>query len=398
MTTSDMIRQVCRESHVSLSELARRIGQSPQNFSKKLQRETLTLEELNLIGEALRISFEQSFVFSSGRRISTGVVKSDAPLSDSIGGITAFPYDHPLRKALTGDYNMVIYVDGPTGHCTFYALPEEVRNCFGKILDRNPGIGIVSSLLIENYVAPEDRHCLSTVLEMRNLMGAFRHTPNVSKIFRCVHENTEKYYELRVVKIGDDEKVQGAVIGVLDRDEMIREKVKSDALNSRLLSVTDSLASACSFVVSVNMKSDSAWICRTSMFIRETYGNIEWTEVPFRNVVLPIFFKDVHPDDLERIKDALQADTVRLSLTGAHDYSEHFRYNFNDRYYYAEMRVSRYGDGSDPDSFVLSFLNRDHDVRAAHDRRDELIDAVVAEVPENERQTVLERIRTKFSD
>lgn len=40
-----MIRQLCEQMNMSVSELARRLGQSPQNFGKKLKRETITLEE-----------------------------------------------------------------------------------------------------------------------------------------------------------------------------------------------------------------------------------------------------------------------------------------------------------------------------------------------------------------
>lgn len=72
MTTSDLVKQLCKEKNISLSELARRLGQSRQNFSKKLNRETLTLEELRLIAEVLDVKFEQSFILSDGTEISTG--------------------------------------------------------------------------------------------------------------------------------------------------------------------------------------------------------------------------------------------------------------------------------------------------------------------------------------
>ncbi len=39
MTTSDIIRKLCNEMIISISELALRIGQSSQNFNKKLLRE-----------------------------------------------------------------------------------------------------------------------------------------------------------------------------------------------------------------------------------------------------------------------------------------------------------------------------------------------------------------------
>lgn len=64
MTTSDMIRELCEKMNISISELARRIGQSPQNFNKKLQRETVKAEEMMEIANVLGIVFEQRFVIT----------------------------------------------------------------------------------------------------------------------------------------------------------------------------------------------------------------------------------------------------------------------------------------------------------------------------------------------
>ena len=46
MTTSDMIRKLCEKQNISLADLCRRIGQTPQNFNKKLQRGTISFEEM----------------------------------------------------------------------------------------------------------------------------------------------------------------------------------------------------------------------------------------------------------------------------------------------------------------------------------------------------------------
>lgn len=46
MKTSDMIKKLCNKKNISVSELARRIGQSPQNFGKKMKRDTVTLSEM----------------------------------------------------------------------------------------------------------------------------------------------------------------------------------------------------------------------------------------------------------------------------------------------------------------------------------------------------------------
>ena len=70
MNTSDLIRELCKKKGISISELARRLGQTPQNFTKKLQRETVSTDELIQIGNELGIKFEQSFTLEDGEKIS----------------------------------------------------------------------------------------------------------------------------------------------------------------------------------------------------------------------------------------------------------------------------------------------------------------------------------------
>lgn len=69
MTTSDMIRELCEKKNISLAELARRIGQSPQNFNKKLKRGTVSFEEMMAIAEALNVEYEQAFILPNGKKI-----------------------------------------------------------------------------------------------------------------------------------------------------------------------------------------------------------------------------------------------------------------------------------------------------------------------------------------
>lgn len=53
-----------------MAELARRLGQTPQNFTKKLKRETVSTEELMSIGDLLGVKFEQSYTLENGEKIS----------------------------------------------------------------------------------------------------------------------------------------------------------------------------------------------------------------------------------------------------------------------------------------------------------------------------------------
>ena len=69
MTISDMIRELCGRMNISLAEPCRRIGQTPQNFNKKLQRGTVSVEEMTVIADILSIKFEQSFTLTNGYKI-----------------------------------------------------------------------------------------------------------------------------------------------------------------------------------------------------------------------------------------------------------------------------------------------------------------------------------------
>ena len=69
MTTSDIVRELCKKQNISLAEVARRIGQSPQNFNKKLKRNTLTYAELSAIADVLGVNFELAFTLPDGEKI-----------------------------------------------------------------------------------------------------------------------------------------------------------------------------------------------------------------------------------------------------------------------------------------------------------------------------------------
>ena len=75
MTTSDMIRELCEKKNISLAELARRIGQSPQNFNKKLKRGTVSFEEMMEIAETMNVCYKQELLMLDGTKIEMGTIK-----------------------------------------------------------------------------------------------------------------------------------------------------------------------------------------------------------------------------------------------------------------------------------------------------------------------------------
>lgn len=58
MTMAEMIEGLCEQMSINISELTIRIGQTPQNFNKKLKWEIVTLDELKAIVDMLGVRFE----------------------------------------------------------------------------------------------------------------------------------------------------------------------------------------------------------------------------------------------------------------------------------------------------------------------------------------------------
>lgn len=67
--TSEQLKILCVKLNISVSELARRCGKSPQSFSQKMKREGFTPEELKDVANAVGCKYESSFVLPSGERI-----------------------------------------------------------------------------------------------------------------------------------------------------------------------------------------------------------------------------------------------------------------------------------------------------------------------------------------
>lgn len=69
MTISEQIKVLCARSNISMAELARRMGRSPQALNAKLKRESFTIEELDIIADAVNAKFLRSFELSTGDKI-----------------------------------------------------------------------------------------------------------------------------------------------------------------------------------------------------------------------------------------------------------------------------------------------------------------------------------------
>jgi transcriptional regulator with XRE-family HTH domain len=67
--TSEQIKILCVKLGISVSELARRCGSSPQAFSQKMKREGFTPADLKDVAAAVGCGFESAFILPNGERV-----------------------------------------------------------------------------------------------------------------------------------------------------------------------------------------------------------------------------------------------------------------------------------------------------------------------------------------
>ncbi len=69
MTITEQIKILCVRSDISVAELARRLGTSPQAFNSKMKRGSFTIEELEKIANVVDARFVRSFELKSGEYV-----------------------------------------------------------------------------------------------------------------------------------------------------------------------------------------------------------------------------------------------------------------------------------------------------------------------------------------
>ena len=65
----EQIKTALKKSGFTAQKIAAALNTSPQNFSKKLNRETLTDQELSLIAATIGAEYKSVFVFPDGKEI-----------------------------------------------------------------------------------------------------------------------------------------------------------------------------------------------------------------------------------------------------------------------------------------------------------------------------------------
>lgn len=69
MDTTKQVKTAAAYAGVSLAEICRRTGTTPQAFSQRLRADTLRPDDLERIAQAMGIQYKSVFIFPDGKEI-----------------------------------------------------------------------------------------------------------------------------------------------------------------------------------------------------------------------------------------------------------------------------------------------------------------------------------------
>lgn len=110
MKLSETLKKTCKELHVSMSELARSSGQTPQNLSMKLKRDTLSYREFCDFMSLMGVKINLEIIYPDGQH--PEMPAQDPRTADMIGlmqeELQLFHRKQEYHRQLNRDIRMIL--------------------------------------------------------------------------------------------------------------------------------------------------------------------------------------------------------------------------------------------------------------------------------------------------
>lgn len=124
------IKLLCIKLGISVSELARRNGSTPQAFSQKMQRDSFTTKDLCSIACSVGCEYESSFVLPNGERIVEWFPKissqegGEVKMERNAGFLSERDLERRCRYRLSLHNTKMRKIKGDNGQSVYYLFED----------------------------------------------------------------------------------------------------------------------------------------------------------------------------------------------------------------------------------------------------------------------------------
>lgn len=265
-----------------------------------------------------------------------------------------------IAESLLADYSDVYYVDAQTNEFFRYSASDE--------FDEQEGSDFFEVMMrdAEQTVYEEDRHIFTELMQKEKLLAAMKDGSMKHFEYRRMIAGEPVWHAIRVIReSGSGKEDNYFVLGIVNIDVQVRERRKAEQLLKErevFNQIAESLASNYDIIYYIDRDS-SRYIAYTS---RSIYGQLEVQESGDN------FFADaqknaellVHPNDKERVANALDRDTVITQLYRRKKFSINYRLVVDGKVQYTRFTAMWSGDKK---HIVIGVENIDSEIQKEKD-------------------------------
>ncbi len=248
----------------------------------------------------------------------------------------------------------------------------DLRTCDKAFLEINEGVFAQGSgsksfaYFIDNYVHPDDRATVREACSIDYIRHRLAHSRNFRITLRALANERYLYFDQVIAKMGEvDDPVTKVAVGYLLVDDEVsaqKEREQQDKMRNELLDILGSDYFALYYMNLVEKRYENYAL--TTKLEQETGKDIRNGQT-LKELYAQFVQHLVHPEDREKIADAIDDDVIRERLAHQKNWTAIFRRNFDGEYFYIQMKVAKAEPvDEEPVNVAVAFLPVDSEVRA----------------------------------
>ena len=241
-----------------------------------------------------------------------------------------------IALALANDYNRLFVIDSIDDSYIEYTTQGAEKELIQAAAGDNFFLAV--PIDAQSQVWPEDLEYFLNAFQKDTVMKALENGRSFSLTYRLNIEGSPHYFSLKAIRASD----RNIIIGVQDMDVRKRRELESEAENRTYTEIVKSLASQYEAIYHVDLTTGRYMEYSSSNRFGFFCPGEDFFEVSAANIR-----KVIHPDDRDRVLQAIDRDALLRSIRSSGSFTITYRQLFDGKPLYMELLAFRQEDNED---------------------------------------------------